>query len=166
MGMFAGMKDTKSAQGRGVYPKAGNYVVQLRRCLEKKRQKDSQEIFLVEYTVLESQQTDGEPNGINSEPVWIVKMPGSHNLGLSNVKNFLVAAYGSYATQNGEPVPDETDIGEVEADAAVGDESLMPGLFLTVKAVQIETQAGGEFTVLDWGIPENVKELAAAAVAA
>ncbi len=165
MGSFSGLGKAKSTQG-GLYVRPGNYLFQVLAVKEQASQVGSRKFFIAELKVIEAQKTDKniEPNGVDTEPAWLVELPGKYpELALGNIKNFLMAAYGYQAEAEGEDAPGEDDIDEDAADAAVTEDNPLMGVFIRAEAFQKKTKAGGDFTRVNFETPENSAELAAAA---
>lgn len=168
MGVFSGMKEAKATAG-GNYLKPGNYTLQVQKCKMQASQVGSRKFFIVETKVFASQKTDDkiEANGVDTEPSWLVELPGKYpDLALGNIKAFLHAAYSSMAESAGEDAPDEEDIDEDAADDAISEDNPLVGIFVTAKAFQKETQSGGVFTRVKWGVPDDLKKLVEATEAA
>jgi len=160
MGAFSGLKEARSTQG-GLYLKPGNYTVQVQKVKMQKSQVGNREFFIAELKVVDS---DNEEMKANSEPSWLVELPGKYpELALGNVKAFLHAAFSSMAEAEGEEAPDEEDIDEAMATLAVSEDNPLAGVFMSAKAFQKETKSGGEFTRVKWGVPSDIEELAASA---
>jgi len=164
MGSFSGLGKAKSTQG-GLYLKPGNYLLQILAVKEQASQVGSRKFFIAEMKVIEATKTDPtiEPNGVGTEPSWLVELPGKYpDLALGNIKNFLMAAYGFQAEAEGEEAPDEDDIDEDAADAAVTEDNPLMGVFVNAQAFQKKTKAGGDFTRINFTTPPNAAELASA----
>jgi hypothetical protein len=163
MGSFSGLGKAKSTQG-GNYIKPGNYLLQIKAVKEQKSEFGNRKFFIAEVRVVESKKTDPEiePNGVDTEPSWLVELPGKYpELALGNIKNFLLAAYGSQAEAEGEDAPGEDDIDEAAAEAAVDEDNPLEGTYIAAQAFQKKTRGGGDFTRINFSIPPNAAELAA-----
>jgi hypothetical protein len=168
MGLFKNMKTVSPTAG-GNYVQPGDYVFQIQRVLVKKSEdpaKKGAEMYIVELLTIESKQTDEErkPNAVGSRPSWIVKLTGTYeDLAMGNVKNFLLAAFGSLAEAGGEDHPDDEDVDEEMSDYSVSEENPLAGVFVVAHAFNKPTRAKTDFTRVNWDVPDNLDELVEAA---
>ena len=164
MSIFAGLGSVDPTQG-GNYPRPGRYEIKIRSCKKAPSKKNGRIHFVAEYEVLKAIKTDEkvEPNGVGSNPSWVVNMEGEYpDLALGNVKAFLYAAYGSLMVSLGEERPSMDQIDEAMGVAAVNEEeNPLGGVVLELEAFHKETQKGSLFTRTNWGIPARLLNKAA-----
>ena len=164
MGVFSGMGGTRSTQG-GNYIRPGNYLWQVARVKQQESQVGSRTFFIGELTVIESEATDEEvkPNAVGEDVSFVVEVPGDYpDLSLGNIKAFLGAAFGAQAALQGDDGPSDDEIDEALTDHAVSEDNPLAGIFVGGKAFHKKTKKGTNFTRINWSVPDNVAELAAA----
>lgn len=134
----------------GLYFQPGNYRVQVDRVKMVKSQTNGRDFFTVETTVIES---DNEKLGTGMKPSWLVELPGKFPAtALGNVKDFLLAGYGYLFKEQGLPLPTKEQIGDKEADEAIGEENPLAGAVLSVSAFNKVTKQGNDFTRVRWSV--------------
>lgn len=165
MGVFSNIKDAKGSRG-GLYIQPGNYVVQILRCQMRKNYA-KKNCFIAELLVIKS---DNEDLKAGSEPSFVINLDSDYpDLALGDVADFMRAGLASLADMHEEPRPDDLDEVEVDeevADTIAGEDNLLAGTYLTAKAHNRITREGNDFTRIKWGVPEDLKDLAARADAA
>ena len=148
MGLFDGIGNASMSAG-GVYFLVGLYRVEIERVLTKRSRKGA-DLFIVETTILESNNSD-RPEGISCS--WIVNR--SNDAALGNIKKFLAATQG---LDPADPDNEDQINEEVTADVvefAVSDENPLEGIVLDLEATNIKTRAGGDFTLHTWSPVED-----------
>ena len=153
MGVFSGLKEAASTQG-GNYIQPGNYLLKILRVKMQSSQVGNRQFFVAELRVLEARKTDPghEPNGVDTEPSWLVELPGQYpSLSLGNIKAFLHAAFSALAKRDGVDPPDEDDIDEGIAEMAVSSENPLVGVEIVAKAFHKKKRDGSLFTRVKWG---------------
>jgi len=161
MGVFSNINEAHGTEG-GLYFGPGNYVVRINRC-KMVESHTGAIMFIAETTVIES---DNETLKKGMEPAYTVKMGGEYpKLALGNVADFMRAALASMADALGEDRPEDiadVEVDEAIADAITGEENLVAGVFLTLKAFnKVTKKTQKDFTRTKWGVPENLPALLA-----
>lgn len=156
MGIFSNLGKTASTQG-GNYIQPGIYKWEIQRV---KMQEARKTFFVAELRVLESTRTDEEvtPNAVGSEVSFLVEVPGEYpEMSLGNVKAFLYPAFCVLADSQGAARPAEADIGEREAEYAMGVENPLAGLVIAGEAFHKKTKKGNLFTRVKYKVPGDEK---------
>lgn len=161
MGLFKGMKHARPTAG-GNYLKPGDYpALEIQRITTVDSQNPEAQgssFYVVELLVLaEPKKTDAEidPNPVGSKPSWLVQLPGKFpDLAMGNIKNFLLAAYGSMADLEGNDRPEMDDIDEGLADASCDDDGPLVGYVVACNAFNKKTKRDTNFTRVNWSPPQ------------
>lgn len=171
MGMFKGIKNAKSFKN-GRYFEPGNYRVKIERCkYGKTRPPKNRDFFAAECEILES---DCPTRKVGEKATYMIML--DLDGGLGNTADFMRVGLAALACGNGEMTsPDDIDGDELEgidengketgnglADQIVGEDNILAGVELDLYAWHKKTQAGGDFTVHEFTVPEDVLEKAAA----
>ena len=172
MGIFRGIGSAKSFKN-GRYFDPGNYRVKVERCkYGRTRPPKNRDFFAVECEILES---DCPTRKVGEKATYMIMLDTDGGLG--NTADFMRVGLAAYACGNGEmTTPEEISGDELEgvdehgnelpegglADRIVGEENMLVDVELDLYAWHKKTQAGGDFTVHEFTIPEDVMEKAAA----
>jgi hypothetical protein len=143
MGMFAGIKESKTQEG-GVYFLPGLYVVRIDKVKVGETRKEEQ-FFVVETTILESDNPERRP-GSSCSWMTLDRFDGF----LGSVKSFVAVATDSD--------PDEVD--EAGVEMLVSNANPLMGTILRVEALNIKTRSQRDFTKVTFkpATPEQLKK--------
>lgn len=155
MGRFSNIKNARGS--RSLYFQPGKYRVRIERCKYGKTRKGV-DMFVAETEVLES---DSETLVVGTKPSFLVTLDKDPALG--NIADFMRVGLATLSAMHGEiVVPDSVELEEEVAEEIVGEDNILAGVELNVYAYNKPTKAGHDFTRVEFNVPKDVIESAAA----
>ena len=139
MGIFGGIGNVKATAQKGVYLPEGKHLVTIERCKLTESTVGNRTFFVVESTVMESN-NDGVSPGTRAS--WVVKLGGDYpQMALADIKKFAIAVTGA----------DENEVDEEFMQELVdGPGDLVAGRKVMCEVEEVQTKRGGVFSKHFW----------------
>ena len=139
MSIFAGIGNVKATEQKGVYLPEGQHLLAIERCKLTESTVGNRTFFVVESTVMESNNEDIRPG---THASWVVKLGGDYpQMALADIKKFAVAVTGADE--------DEVDA-EFMQELVDGPGDLVSGRKVNCQVEEVQTKRGGVFSKHFW----------------
>lgn len=147
MGLFDGLQNAQVFE-RGQYLTPGEYTLEIQKTIAKRSQ-NSGDVFIVEFTILESNNPE---KPVGSRASWVQSFKNV-TIALSSIKEFLLAALGVDTSDKAKLREVEPRIEDImnTCVASPGDNPLT-GERIKVSVVNVTTKKGGPFSRHDWRV--------------
>jgi hypothetical protein len=144
MGIFGGIDEVRATERKSIYLQQGSYDLTVERCKLTESSVGNKTFFVVEATVMSSDNDEISPG---TRASWVVRLGGDYpNMALSDIKKFAIASTGA----------DENEVDEEfmkELVAGTGD--LVSGRLVQCVVEEHTTKRGGTFSKHFWSSTEG-----------